>query len=134
MRPNCTTAQSARRLFLDRPPFGEPAAEPARQRADVPVAHLLEVVAHERAAKAAAAVADDRRVLVGDLLLDVALDDSLAQMDGAADARLVPLAILARVHEHEALAGMGALDIVGNGDVAHALLGVLQQGTEAGGM
>src|SRR5580765_914987 len=117
-------------LRLDRPALGLPAAEAAGQRAHVGVAHLLEVVAHQRAAEAASAIAHDRRRLVGNRALDVALDRALAEVLRAADPRLVPLAILARVHQDERLAGCLRLQQLRDGDLADAPLGVLDQRQE----
>ena len=48
------------------------------------VAHLLQVVGRQRRAETAAAVEDDRRVLVGDQRLDVALEHAAADVAGAA--------------------------------------------------
>src|SRR5262249_54971553 len=47
------------------------------------------------------AVQNDLGVTVRDRLLDVALDDPLREMDGAAGVALLPLAVLAHVDEVE---------------------------------
>src|SRR5262249_43495588 len=59
-----------------------PAAPAAIQREHVQVAHLLQVVGGERAAKAAAAIEEDGRVLLGNRVLDVALEDAAADVVG----------------------------------------------------
>src|SRR5262249_24610621 len=119
-------------LRLDRKALGPPGADAARQRAHVGVAHLLEVVADQRAAVSAAAIADDRRALVGNRALDVALDRALAEVVRAADPRLVPLTILARVHQHERLAGLLRPQELCQRDLANVALGLLDQRQEAG--
>ena len=66
---------------------GYPASRQARMPPSIEmtlrVAHLLQVVGRQRRAEAAAAVEDDRRVLVGDQRLDVALEHAAADVAGA---------------------------------------------------
>src|SRR5262245_12576857 len=109
---------------FDRQPALDPATNAAVERDDVGVAHLLQVVGRERRAEPAAAVEDERRRLVRERRLDVALDDALAQVDGAGDALLLPLVVLTRVDEHELLAILHAAQVLFDRDLADALLGV----------
>src|SRR5262249_60443418 len=79
-------------------------------------------------------VEHDLGIRVGDLLLDGALDDALAEVDGAGQVVLGVLALLADVHEVELLAAVeAALDVI-DGAFADALLGVLHQLQESRGM
>src|SRR5690242_4183935 len=74
-----------------------PPAPPSVHRSDVRVAHFAEIVRRKRRAKAAAAVEDDLGIRVGDLRLDVALDDALAEVLCARQVPLGPLALFAHV-------------------------------------
>src|SRR6202043_2603332 len=76
-----------------------PGAVPARHRGDVGVPELLESARGERRARAAGAIQGDRRVALGDRVLDAGLDEPLAQMPGAGDVALVEFAALADVDE-----------------------------------
>src|SRR5689334_21475603 len=118
---------AAASLGRDRQPARGPAAPAAVERDGVRVAHLLQVVAHERAAESAAAVADDRRVLLRDRLFDVALDRALAHVVRTGQMALLPLVVFARVEQHEALAGAQTLDALVDGVLAHARLRVLHE-------
>ena len=92
---------SVRQASLRRERLRLPLAPPAGHRLHVAVAHLREVLGGERRAEAAAAVEDDLGVGVGDRLLDVALDDALAEVPRALDAACGELALLADVDELE---------------------------------
>src|SRR5207244_4862423 len=93
-----------------------------RERAPVP--HGLERVGRERRAKAAAAVEDDLGVPIRDRLLDVALDDTLREVERAASVALRPLPILAHVDQVESLARLlPAVDLLGR-RLTDACLGV----------
>src|SRR5438045_3899773 len=89
--------------FRQRIPLVAPAADAAVHGNDVGVTHLLQVVRRQCRAKAAAAVEDDRRVVIGYALLDVAFEDALPQMNCVGQVVLGPLALLAHVNEDKAL-------------------------------
>src|SRR5205085_11833861 len=96
--PRSTSAPLARQSPL------VPAPNAAVERDHVPIAHLLEVVADQRTAETAAAVAHDRCVLVGDRLLDVAFDHALAEMDRAGQVALGPFVVFTHIDQDELLA------------------------------
>src|SRR5579862_1660463 len=76
-----------------------PAAPPAVHRDHVGVAHFLQIVSGQRRTEAAAAIKSQRRRFIGESLLDVPLDDTLAQMHGAGQATAIPFGVLAHVYE-----------------------------------
>lgn len=59
----------------------------------------MQVVGDQCATEAAAAIEDERRVLVRNLAFDVTFDDAFAQMDGAGQMTVTPLAFFAGVDE-----------------------------------
>src|ERR1700687_4765480 len=67
----------------DRQARFQPALPPAVHRFDVVVAHLLQILRHECGAKSTAAIQDELCIRVRDSLLDVALDDAPAPVNGA---------------------------------------------------
>src|SRR6185369_12872531 len=75
-------------VLLDRQALVLPAAEAALHGDDVRVAELLENPAREQRARAAGAIGDDRRRLVGHLLLDLHLEEAARDGDGAGDVTL----------------------------------------------
>src|SRR5450759_3334470 len=84
---------------LDRCPRGLPRAPTARHRRDVGVSHFLQIVRRQRGTKTAATIEYQLGVLVGNSLLDVALDNALPHVLGAARVSRRPLALLAHVDE-----------------------------------
>src|SRR6266542_3761715 len=117
---------------LDREPGRDPAAVAARERAHVAVPHALEVLARQHAAVAAAAVAHDRGRAVGEVLLDVALDHALAEVERAGQAPGLPLVLLAHIDQHRALAARAGGVVLGDAELADVLARLLDQGEEAG--
>ena len=110
--------------------FVLPAAEAAGHRHDVGVAELLERLGRERRAGAARAVDDDRRVLVGELGLDLALEVAAGDEHRAGDRALLVLVLLADVEERRrrraaASASAGAISRI-------VCLGLGEQLAEAG--
>src|SRR6266404_5395091 len=85
-----------------------PAAPAAVHGNGVFVSHLLKCVGGESGSEAAAAVQDDLLLLVGHHALNVALDDALAEVDGANDMPLVPFVIFADVNKRGLFAGVHA--------------------------
>ena len=87
------------------------------------VAELLQRLGRERGAGAARAVHDDRRVAVGELVLDLALEVAARDEHRAGDHPLLVLVELADVEERgvaQARFGVGRLDL------ADVLLGLCQ--------
>ena len=89
----------------------------------------MQRLGRERGAGATGAVDDDRRVAVGELVLDLALEEAAGDVDRARDHPGVVLVLLAHVEEHGvAEAGLGRLGI----DLGDLRLGLGEQLTEAG--
>ena len=85
---------------------------------------MLQVFSGQRGAEAAAAVEDDFRGGVWNLLLDVALQDAFAEMNRAGKMILGVFAFLAHIEQVEAVAAVqAALDLIHRG-LADALFGV----------
>src|SRR5208282_6641564 len=80
--------------------FG-PAAPAAIHGENVGVAHLLQIVRHQRGAESAPAVKHDGSRLARQGILNVALDDALAQVNGAGQMAFGPFAILSNINEGE---------------------------------
>src|SRR5438067_1684823 len=91
-------ATSCLRL-LDRKPRLIPRPPASVERDGVGVTHLLNGVRGERRSKAAAAIQYQRRVLVGDLVFDIALDYALAQMYGPRGVPVLPLAVFSHIDQ-----------------------------------
>src|SRR5205814_1571957 len=90
------------------------------------------VVGGERGAEAAAAVENEVSVTVGDILLDVALDDPLAEMARAREMAAPPLLLLAHVDDLDGLAErLHALDVADR-HLADAGAGVVDQAEKTG--
>src|SRR5712691_2543810 len=83
-----------------------PGAPAAVHRNAIRVAHLLQIVCGQRRPESASAVEHQRRGLVRHGLLDVALDDALAEVNRAGEVAARPLAFLTHVHEREFFAGV----------------------------
>src|ERR1700682_293511 len=81
----------------------QPALPPAVHRFDAVVAHLLKILRHQRGPESAAAIQDELCIRVRDSLLDVALDDASAQVNGAGKMSLHPFIVLANIHEEKLL-------------------------------
>ena len=71
-----------------------PAAPAAIHRNDVGVAHLLQVVGDQGRPESASAVEHERRIFIGEGLLDIAFDDALAEMHGPGQMAARPFACL----------------------------------------
>lgn len=108
--------------ILQRPP---PAIEGNRPR----VAHLAQVIRHQRRPEAAAAIEHQLCGLVRHLRLDIALDHALAQVDSALHMARRPFALLAHIHQHMGLLNLGL--IRGQIDLRHAGLGICHQSQES---
>src|SRR5713101_4645991 len=67
----------------DRQARFQPALPPAVHGFDVVIAHLLQILSRECGTESAAAIQNELGVRVRNALLDVALDDALAQVNGA---------------------------------------------------
>src|SRR6266852_9078964 len=105
--------------------FFAPIADSAVHRNDVGVSHFLQVVGGQRGTETAATIEDEFGLQIGVLALDVALDDALAQVDGAGQVVGVEFAIFADVNENKFLAAIEpGFDFV-NGGFADALLGIV---------
>ena len=111
---------------LPRQPGRLPGLEAAAHRGDVGVAELLEGLGREERADAAGAVEDDRGVAVRDGALDLLLDVALADVEGAGQVALLPLAVLADVDDGRAAGRQGARPRCG-GDFADLRAGLLQE-------
>src|SRR3954469_10755855 len=111
-----------------------PGAHAAIHGDDVGVAHLLQVVGRQGGAKAAPTVEDDRRVMVGDHRLDIALEHPAADVSGAPGPVDRELAVLADVDEVEPFApvepGLHGRDVA----LLDARLRVVYQGEESRAM
>src|SRR5215472_6338588 len=75
-------------------------APSAVKRNRILIAHLLQIVRHERGTKTATAVKHESRVLIGVLCFDVALDDALTHMHGTLDVTGGEFVILARIDKN----------------------------------
>src|SRR6266481_1409184 len=129
-RPPPREARGGSRLPDDRQPRRRPRPPAAVHRLRPRVAHLLERVGGERRAEAAAAVEHQVGVVVGHGLLDVPLDDALAEVARAGEVAAAPLLLLAYVDElYRGARGAHALD-VGDGDLADAPPGIGDQREE----
>lgn len=115
---------------------GAPGADAAVDADDVFVAHRLEVRRRERRAVAAAAIEQQLGTLVGHTGFDIALDDALAEVDGAGEVVLRPLALFAHVDEEDAGAGdlapvHAGLEVM-DGALADLPAGGVDEGDEGG--
>src|SRR5882672_5186211 len=81
----------------------QPAFPAAVHGFDVGVAHFLQVVRHQRGTKTAAAVQYDLGAGIRHALLDVALDDALAQMHCAGKMAFGPFIVFAHIHQEKFL-------------------------------
>src|SRR5262249_10347259 len=112
----------------------DPATPPAVHRANVAVSHLLERVGRQSGAKATPTVEDDVRVVVGNRLLDVALDDALAEVRRPPHAATLPLTVFAHVDQVKLLARfLSTPDLLRRG-LADALLALRDQPEKSGCM
>src|SRR5262245_48287297 len=82
-----------------------PGLEAALHRSDVRVAELLEGLRGEQRPNAAGAIEDDRRVAVGNCILDLLLDVALADVDRVGEVTLLPLGGFADVDDDGRVAG-----------------------------
>src|SRR5688572_26584868 len=98
------------------------------------VSHLLNRIGREGAAEAAAAVKDDRRRVIRDLLFDIPLDDTFADMLGLWQVAGCVLAFLADVDDLELLALIDPLLDVCDLAFFHARFGVGDDREKAGGV
>src|SRR5215472_15636635 len=115
-QPTLTLAEAEPREspFCDWQPRGGPAPPAAIHGLHVVVTHLLQIVRNQRRAETAAAIQDHFGDGIRYNLLDGALDDAFAEMDGAGDVPVSPFIILAHVHEKEFFSRIGAALDVGN--------------------
>src|SRR5688500_12866958 len=100
---------------LDREAVPLPVREPTHERGDVSVPELAQRLGREGRARAARAVDDELALLVGHEALDPRLELAAGDVDGAGNGALVPLVLLAHVHEQRrrrALARVGRPDLV----------------------
>src|SRR5205807_8387345 len=85
-------------------------------------------------AKAAAAVEEDGGVLLGDGVLDVALEDAATHVVGAGQVALRPLGVLADVEDDVALARLEPIEELVDRELLDARLGLVHQLEESGGV
>src|SRR5882724_3346034 len=105
-----------------------PTSEATGHRDHVVVAEILERLGRERAARSAGAIDDDRRVAVGELVLDLALEMPARNEHRAGNHPLLVLVELAHVEERRtAETGLG-LDGI---DLADLGLGLVEQLSKA---
>src|SRR2546425_12016901 len=119
-------------IFCDGEASFGPAAPTAIHGDHFGVAHLLKIVGGEGGAEAAAAIQHHGRRAVGYALLDITLDDALAEVNGAGQVTACPFAFLAHVHHDHFFAGVEELLPFGTIGFADARLRVLHQFQEAG--
>jgi hypothetical protein len=93
----------------------------------VAVAHFLKIVGGESGAKPAAAVEHQFRGSQRNALLDVPLDDSLPEMNGAGQMATGPFALFADINQNELFAGIHAALDVRNIGFLDPLLGVVDE-------
>src|SRR6266404_4065511 len=89
------TIQSSLFRRFQRIGFLAPDADSTVHRKHIGVAHFLQVVGCQGGTEATAAIEDERSIEIGVLSFDIALDNPLAQMDGAGKMILVVFAMLA---------------------------------------
>ncbi len=103
-----------------------PTAKTTVDRDNVGVAHFLEIIGHERGTESAAAIAENARLGIRDTLLDIALDNALAEMNRAGSVAGMPFAFLANVDQIDA--GLLGFDIrVMNGNFFDAIFCIIDQ-------
>jgi hypothetical protein len=78
---------------IRRQPSFLPSAKPTGHGTNILVSHLLQTLRHKRGTTAAAAIADDGLLHIGNLFLDLELDHATAEMDGILCVFLVPIAL-----------------------------------------
>src|SRR6266849_10170037 len=118
---------------LDRPARRLPRPPSTRHRRDVRVPHLLQIVRRQRRTETAATVENQLGSLVGNALLDVALDHALPHMLGAARVSRRPLIVLAHIDERR----FPALELAPrfiDAHLANARFGIVDDLEEAGRM
>ena len=102
-----------------------PAANAAIHGDYLGVSHLLQVIGGQCGAEASATIKYELSLQVGNLALDVALDDALAEVDGSGEVVGGEFAVFADVDQNEFLAAIETgFDRV-NGGFADAPLGVV---------
>src|SRR6266436_2377427 len=93
-------------LVLSRGQSGvDPALPAAVHRFHIVVAHLLQIIGYQRGAEAASAIQDQLRAGIRDALLDVPLDDALAQVHGIGNMSLGPFVFLGKFNQQNSSAG-----------------------------
>ena len=86
-----------------------PAVETTAHGANVAVAELVQGTSGQQGPGPACAVQRDRGVLVGDSVLDLDLDEALAEMERSGDVALLELAALAHIDESSGASLLGDL-------------------------
>ena len=108
------------RLFGRRQPGGFPRFEASGHGANVFIAHFLQALASERGAAAAAAMANDHCVRIGNFFFDVEFDGAAAYVKRAGDVAVVPFIFVADINDYRLAAAQlrGGFRRWGLGDVS----------------
>ncbi len=111
-----------------------PTANASIHREYIGVAHLLEIVGGQGRAVSAAAVKHERRIQARYTLLDVTLNDALAQVNCPGKVIVGIFALFPDVNQNELLPAVEAcLDII-NGGFPDALFGIVDDLQKTGGV
>src|SRR5262249_52142211 len=92
-------------LFRRQPRF-VPSAPTAIHRLHVRVAHLLQVVRHQRRPESPSAVQDHFRTGFRHALLDVAFDHSAAHVHGAGQVSFRPFVVFPHIHQQKSFSAV----------------------------
>src|SRR5580700_7872426 len=111
-------------LLLQRVALFTPVANSTVHGNNVGISHFLQVVGCESGAEAAATIEDQLGIQIRILILNIAFDDALAQMDGSGQVIGVEFAVFADVDENELVPTVEPGFYFVNIGFADALLGV----------
>src|SRR6266478_349401 len=111
-----------------------PVANSSVHRIDIGVAHFLQIVSRQGGAKSTSAIEYNFLSRSRHLLLDVALDDPLAQEHGFGQVILRPLAFLADIHQVKLIPSIQLRFDLIDGHFANARFGVLNDFQKTRGM
>src|SRR5579864_2586647 len=121
-------------IFRQRETFLAPVPNPTIHRQHLGVTHLLQVVGCERGTKSAATIEDHGRVRIRYPILDIALDDSFAQMNRPRQVIGRVLTFFTNIDEQKFFFPVElSFDII-NRNFANALLGIFDDLQETRGM